>query len=81
MQENCNKPTNIFDFFDLITQNGPDFELVKYYNVRWIKEVSMSRKRYRLDQIIEMLEEGDMGFSRRLKLGQICRNLGITEQV
>ena len=40
----------------------------------------MSRKRYRPEQIIGMLREAEVGLSRGQKVGQVCRNLGITEQ-
>ena len=40
----------------------------------------MSRKRYTAEQIIGMLREVEVEHSRGQKLGQICRNLGITEQ-
>jgi putative transposase len=40
----------------------------------------MSRKRYTPEQIIGMLREVEVELSRAQKLGQICRNLGITEQ-
>ena len=40
----------------------------------------MSRKRYTAEQIIGMLREVEVELSRGQKLGQICRNLGITEQ-
>ena len=40
----------------------------------------MSRKRYTAEQIIGMLREVEVELSRGQKLGQFCRNLGITEQ-
>ena len=40
----------------------------------------MSRKSYTAEQIIGMLREVEVELSRGQKLGQICRNLGITEQ-
>ena len=40
----------------------------------------MSRKRYRAEQIIGMLREAEVELSKGQKVGQICRNLGITEQ-
>lgn len=40
----------------------------------------MSRKRYTTEQIIGMLREVEVELSRGQKLGQLCRNLGITEQ-
>ena len=40
----------------------------------------MSRKRYKPEQIIGMLREAEVELSRGQKVGQVCRNLGITEQ-
>jgi transposase-like protein len=40
----------------------------------------MGKKRYTPEQIIGMLREAEVGLSRGLKIGQICRNLVITEQ-
>ena len=40
----------------------------------------MSRKRYTAERVIGMLREVEVELSRGQKLGQICRNLGITEQ-
>jgi len=40
----------------------------------------MSRKRYRPEQIIGMLREAEVELSRGQNVGQVCRNLGITEQ-
>jgi len=40
----------------------------------------MSRKRYRAEQIIGMLREAEVELSKGQKVGQVCRNLGITEQ-
>jgi transposase-like protein len=44
------------------------------------KEGSMSRKRYKPEQIISMLREADVQLSRGRKVAQICRELGIAEQ-
>jgi transposase-like protein len=44
------------------------------------KEVAMSRKRYKPEQIIRMLREADVKLSQNQKVGQICRVLGIAEQ-
>lgn len=40
----------------------------------------MSRKRYKPEQIIGMLREAEVELSRGKKVGQVCRNLRITEQ-
>jgi putative transposase len=40
----------------------------------------MSRKRFTPEQVIGMLREVDVGLSRGLNVGQICRDLQITEQ-
>ncbi|MEE9302143.1 MAG: transposase, partial [Thiotrichaceae bacterium] len=40
----------------------------------------MSRKRYTVEQIIHKLREAEVELSRGKKLGQIVRDLGITEQ-
>jgi transposase-like protein len=40
----------------------------------------MGKKRYTPEQIIGMLREGEVGLSQGLKIGHMCRNLGITEQ-
>ncbi len=40
----------------------------------------MSRKRYTAEQIIHKLREAEVELSRGKKLGQIVRDLGITEQ-
>jgi transposase-like protein len=40
----------------------------------------MNRKRYKPEQIIGMLREAEVELSRGQKVGQVCRNLGITEQ-
>jgi transposase-like protein len=54
--------------------------LVFWHNLDRNKEVSMGKKRYTPEQIIGMLREAEVGLSRGLKIGQICRNLVITEQ-
>ena len=41
----------------------------------------MSRKRYTVEQIIHKLREAEVELSRGKKLGQIVRDLGITEQM
>jgi len=40
----------------------------------------MSRKRFTPEQVIGMLREVEVGLSRGLNVGQICRDLQITEQ-
>ena len=40
----------------------------------------MSRKRFTTEQVIGMLREVDVGLSRGLNVGQVCRDLQITEQ-
>jgi transposase-like protein len=40
----------------------------------------MHRKRYTPDEIIGMLREAEVGLSRGVKAGEMCRNLGIAEQ-
>ena len=40
----------------------------------------MKRKRYTPEQIIGMLREAEVALSRGVKAGEMCRNLGITEQ-
>jgi transposase-like protein len=40
----------------------------------------MNRKRFTPEQIIGMLREAEVGLSRGVKPGEMCRNLGITEQ-
>jgi putative transposase len=40
----------------------------------------MSRKCYKPEQIIGMLREAEVELSRGQKVGQVCRNFGITEQ-
>ena len=40
----------------------------------------MSRKRFKLEQIIGMLREAEVGLSQGMKVRDICRGLGISEQ-
>jgi putative transposase len=54
--------------------------LVFWHTLGCNKEVGMSRKRYTAERVIGMLREVEVELSRGQKLGQICRNLGITEQ-
>jgi transposase-like protein len=45
-----------------------------------IKEGRMSRKRFTAEQIIGFLREADVKQSQGRNVGQICREMGITEQ-
>jgi putative transposase len=45
-----------------------------------IKEGGMSRKRFTAEQIIGFLREVDVKLSQGRNVGQICREMGITEQ-
>ena len=40
----------------------------------------MSRKRFKPEQIIRMLREAEVDFSQGMKVRDICRGLGISEQ-
>ena len=40
----------------------------------------MSRRRYTAEQIIEMLREAEVGLTRGMKVRDICRVLGVSEQ-
>jgi transposase-like protein len=40
----------------------------------------MSRKRYTAEQIIGLLREADVKISQGRSIGQICREMGISEQ-
>ena len=40
----------------------------------------MSRERYTPEQIIGMLREAEVGLAQGNKVGQICRQLGVSEQ-
>jgi transposase-like protein len=44
------------------------------------KEDGMSRKRYKPEQIINLLREAEVALSGGQTVGQICRSLGISEQ-
>ena len=44
------------------------------------KEDGMSRKRYKPEQIINLLREAEVGLSQGRRVGEICRSLGISEQ-
>jgi putative transposase len=45
-----------------------------------LREVGMSRKRFTMEQIIGLLREVDVKVSQGKNVGQICREIGITEQ-
>jgi putative transposase len=45
-----------------------------------IKEGVMSRKRYTAEQIIGLLREADVKLSQGRNVGQVSRDMGITEQ-
>ena len=40
----------------------------------------MSRKRYKPEQIINLLREAEVGLSQGRRIGEMCRSLGISEQ-
>ena len=40
----------------------------------------MSRKRYKPEQIINLLREAEVGLSQGKKVAEVCRFLGISEQ-
>ena len=40
----------------------------------------MSRKRFKPEQIIRMLREAEVGLSQGMKVKDLCRGLGISEQ-
>jgi transposase-like protein len=40
----------------------------------------MARKRFKVEQIIGMLREAEVGLSRGMKVSDMCRGFGITEQ-
>ena len=44
------------------------------------KEDGMSRKRYKPEQIINMLREAEVALSGGRTVGEVCRSLGISEQ-
>jgi transposase-like protein len=44
------------------------------------KEVRMSRRRLKPEQNIRMLREAEVGLSQGMKVRDICRGLGISEQ-
>src|SRR5512142_666220 len=45
-----------------------------------IKEAEMSRKRFTAEQIIGLLREADVKLSQGRNVGQVSRDMGITEQ-
>jgi transposase-like protein len=40
----------------------------------------MSRKQFTTEKIIGMLREADVALAQGMKVGEICRNLGVSEQ-
>ena len=44
------------------------------------KEDGKSRERYKLEQIINLLREAEVGLSQGKKVAEVCRSLGISEQ-
>ncbi len=40
----------------------------------------MNRKRYKPEQIINLLREAEVGLSQGQTVGEVCRSLGISEQ-
>ena len=40
----------------------------------------MSRKQFTAEQIIGLLREADVKFSQGRNVGQVCRDMGVTEQ-
>jgi transposase-like protein len=40
----------------------------------------MSRKRYKPEQVINLLREAEVGLSQGRRIGEICRSLGISQQ-
>ena len=40
----------------------------------------MSRKRFKPEQIINLLREAEVGLSQGRRIGEICRSLGISQQ-
>ena len=40
----------------------------------------MSRKRFKPEQIINLLREAEVSLSQGRKIGEICRSLGISQQ-
>jgi len=44
------------------------------------KEDGMSRKRFKPEQIINLLREAEVGLSQGGRIGEVCRTLGISQQ-
>jgi putative transposase len=44
------------------------------------KEDGMSRKRFKPEQIINLLREAEVFLSQGRRIGEICRSLGISQQ-
>jgi len=62
-------------------KTDPIFKLGLGYNKKDIKGVrDMSRKRFTMEQIIGLLREMDVKISQGKNVGQICRDIGISEQ-
>jgi putative transposase len=40
----------------------------------------MSRKRFKPEQIINLLREAEVGLSQGRRIGEVCRSLGISQQ-
>jgi len=40
----------------------------------------MSRKRFKPEQIINLLREAEVGLSQGHRIGEVCRSLGISQQ-
>jgi hypothetical protein len=40
----------------------------------------MSRKRYKPEQVINLLREAEVGLSQGCRIGEICRSLRISQQ-
>jgi putative transposase len=40
----------------------------------------MSRKQFSTEKIIGMLREAEVALAQGMKVGEICRNLGVSEQ-
>ena len=40
----------------------------------------MSRKRFKPEQIINLLREAEVGLSQGHSIGEVCRSLGISQQ-
>jgi len=45
-----------------------------------MKEAGMSRKQFTAEKIIGMLREAEVFLAQGMKVGEICRKLGVSEQ-